>query len=193
MTPFDVDVRTPSGEQVLNINRGISWFISHVNVINEQQDRIGGFKQKMFSLTSKFDVMGPYAAADDFANAVVVPFVRLTLLIGFAICVGLALLLRRRPDYHKRLILLGTFPLMQSPFDRIGSNVLYIPEFSGLIAIGGHFALMLLFVIWDRRRLGYFHPVTKWGAALLVVFYLVSPVLVGTQTWRNIAESLSDM
>lgn len=59
MTPFDVDVRTPSGEQVLNINRGISWFISHVNVINEQQDRIGGFKQKMFSLTSKFDVMGP--------------------------------------------------------------------------------------------------------------------------------------
>ena len=59
MTPFDVDVRTPSGEQVLNIHRGVSWFVSKVNVQNEDNERIGGFQQKWFSLTSKFDVMGP--------------------------------------------------------------------------------------------------------------------------------------
>ena len=59
MTPFDVEVRTPSGEPILSINRGISIFISNVNVLNENDERIGGFKQKFFSLGGKFDVLGP--------------------------------------------------------------------------------------------------------------------------------------
>lgn len=59
MTPFDVDVRTPSGEDVLSINRGTSWFVSNVNVLNENEERIGGFKQKFFSLGGAFDVLGP--------------------------------------------------------------------------------------------------------------------------------------
>ena len=58
-TPFDVDVRTPSGEDVLSINRGISLFISNVNVLNENEQRIGGFKQKFFSIGGAFDVLGP--------------------------------------------------------------------------------------------------------------------------------------
>jgi uncharacterized protein YxjI len=59
MTPFDVDIRTPEGQTVLSLNRGVSWFTSNVNVLNEGDERIGGFKQKLFSLTSKFDVLGP--------------------------------------------------------------------------------------------------------------------------------------
>ena len=55
MTPFDVDVRTPSGEQVLSINRGISLFLSKVNVLNESDERIGGFQQKLFSIGGAFD------------------------------------------------------------------------------------------------------------------------------------------
>lgn len=139
----------------------------------------------------QFDVMPAYANANDFNNAVAIPFIRMTLLLGFGICISFGIILRRRTDWHKRLILLGTFPLLQSPFDRMGKHLFAIPEVSGLVAIGGHFLLMILFVIWDRWITGYFHPVTKWGVAMLFVFYFLSPILAANEWWRQIAEQLS--
>lgn len=139
----------------------------------------------------QFDVMPKYAKANDFDNAVAIPFIRLTLLFGFGICVSSAIVLRSRTELHKRLILLGTFPLLQSPFDRMGKHIFGIPEASGLVAVGGHFALMFLFLIWDRWRIGRFHPVTKWGTALLFAFYFLSPILATNDWWQRIAEQLS--
>ena len=57
MTPFDIEVRTPSGEPVIRIGRGISIFLSKVDVYDENGRRIGGFKQKLFSIGGKFDVL----------------------------------------------------------------------------------------------------------------------------------------
>jgi hypothetical protein len=53
----------------------------------------------------QIDVMGAYAAKEDFENAVPIPFIRLTLLFGFAVCIALAIALRKWTDWHKRLIL----------------------------------------------------------------------------------------
>jgi uncharacterized protein YxjI len=61
MTPFHIDVRTPDGEQILSVKRGISLFLSSVDVLDENDERIGGFKQKMFSIGGSFRVLG----ADD--------------------------------------------------------------------------------------------------------------------------------
>ncbi len=111
-------------------------------------------------------------------------------MLGFAVCVALAIALRKWTDWHKRLILLGTFPLLQSAFDRMGANVFGLPEARGLFAIGGHFILMILFVFWDRWRLGHFHPITKWGAILLFLFYFLSPIIAGNEWWREIATRI---
>lgn len=89
----------------------------------------------------QFDVMPKYAKANDFDNAVAIPFIRLTLLFGFGICVSLAIVLRSRAEWHKRLILLGTFPLLQSPFDRMGKHIFGIPEASGLGGSGWSFRI----------------------------------------------------
>jgi hypothetical protein len=141
----------------------------------------------------QIDVMGPYAAKGDTPNAMVIPFIRFSLLLGFAVCVGWAIALRKRPDWHKRLMLLGTFPLLQSSFDRLAGNVLGVTgEIRGFMPLVGHFALMIAFVIWDRRQQGYFHPVTKWGTILIAVFYLVSPAMVGTEWWRELAANLAE-
>ena len=59
MTPFDIHVTTPNGEQVLNVKRGISIFLSKVDVHNESGARIGGFKQKFWALRATFSVLGP--------------------------------------------------------------------------------------------------------------------------------------
>ena len=58
MTPFDLEIRTPSGEPVISVRRGISLFLSKVDVHDENDDRIGGFKQKLFSIGGAFDVLG---------------------------------------------------------------------------------------------------------------------------------------
>lgn len=57
MTPFDVDVRTPSGEQLLRVRRGITLFRSQVDVLDEQHERIGGFRQKLLSIGGAFTVL----------------------------------------------------------------------------------------------------------------------------------------
>lgn len=59
MTPFDVAIRTPSGEPVIRIRRGVSIFLSKVQVYDDADQLLGGFKQKLFSLGGAFRVLGP--------------------------------------------------------------------------------------------------------------------------------------
>ncbi len=56
-TPFDVQVRTPGGEQVVRVTRGISLIISDVTVRDDSDRVIGGFKQKLFSIGGAFNVL----------------------------------------------------------------------------------------------------------------------------------------
>lgn len=56
MTPFHVEIRTPAGEPVLSVKRGVSFFLSKVQVLDENDAVVGGFKQKFLSLGGKFEV-----------------------------------------------------------------------------------------------------------------------------------------
>ena len=57
MTPFDIEIRTPAGEKVVSVRRGTSFFISTVEVLDENGALVGKFKQKFFSIGGKFDVL----------------------------------------------------------------------------------------------------------------------------------------
>lgn len=59
MTPFHVEIQLPDGGTIIHVKRGISIFLSSVEVFDENHEKIGGFKQKLFSLGGKFDVLGP--------------------------------------------------------------------------------------------------------------------------------------
>lgn len=56
-TPFDIQIRTPDGSQVVRITRGVSVFLSKVKVLDEHDRVIGGFKQKLFSIGGSFNVL----------------------------------------------------------------------------------------------------------------------------------------
>ena len=56
MTPFDIEIRTPDGQQVVRVKRGVSFFLSKVEVLDENGGVIGGFKQKLFSVGGAFTV-----------------------------------------------------------------------------------------------------------------------------------------
>lgn len=57
MTPFDIEVKTSSGEKILSVKRGISLFVSTVEVFDENNKRVGIFKQQFFSIGGKFNVL----------------------------------------------------------------------------------------------------------------------------------------
>lgn len=59
MTPFNVEIKTAQGEKVVTIKRGVSFFLSSVEVFDENDTLVGKFKQKFFSIGGKFDVVDP--------------------------------------------------------------------------------------------------------------------------------------
>lgn len=56
ITPFEIEIRRPGGKRLLTIKRGISFWLSKVEVLDESNRMIGLFKQKFFSLGGKFEI-----------------------------------------------------------------------------------------------------------------------------------------
>lgn len=56
LTPFEIDIKTPEGKTVLTVKRGVTFFLSSVEVLDENNRLIGKFKQKFFSIGGKFEV-----------------------------------------------------------------------------------------------------------------------------------------
>jgi uncharacterized protein YxjI len=57
MTPFNMEVKTPEGQRLLTVRRGVSIFLSTVEVLDERNTIIGKFKQQFFSIGGKFEVL----------------------------------------------------------------------------------------------------------------------------------------
>lgn len=57
MTPFDIEIKTPSGEKILSVKRGVSFLFSSVSVYDESDKLVGKFEQKIFSIGGKFNVL----------------------------------------------------------------------------------------------------------------------------------------
>jgi hypothetical protein len=97
----------------------------------------------------------------------------------FAALVGAAIRLRRRTEWHRRLMACGMAAIMGPAFGRLLPMPLLIPY-----AIWGVFAAMMLFplagVIHDRRRHGRVHPAWWWGIAALTGNQLLIEALVAT-------------
>jgi len=56
MTPFDIEIRTASGELTIQIKRGVTIFRSDIDVFDGGGRKIGVFKQKFFSFGGRFEV-----------------------------------------------------------------------------------------------------------------------------------------
>lgn len=57
MTPFHIEIKTASGEPVLSVKRGVTIFRSKVEVFDEKERLIGLFKQQLFSVGGKFNIL----------------------------------------------------------------------------------------------------------------------------------------
>ena len=103
--------------------------------------------------------------------------------VVFPSLVGAALWLRRRPDFHKRLMLLATTELLTAGIGRLPM----------LAASGplGFFGVANLFIVamalYDVATLRRVHPATLWGGLFLIVSQVVRVVLTASTSWLALA------
>jgi hypothetical protein len=121
------------------------------------------------------------------------PLAFLTIPLGdmlvFAVLVGAGFYFRRRPDVHKRLMLLATVAILPAATARL--PFAFIQEVGPLAFFGLadlFIVVCLLYDLYARRR---FHRATVWGGLLIAVSHPLRLVVGGTRVWLSFAEWLT--
>jgi len=115
----------------------------------------------------------------------VIPF---TTMMFFGIFVALAVTYRRKPEYHKRFMLLATVNLLEAAIIRIPLD--FIPAYAPLTSFGPALLFIVALGIHDRRTLGHIHRVTMWGGIAIALSLPVAFSLSGTQPWLAFSQWL---
>lgn len=112
-----------------------------------------------------------------------IPMFDILLFAGF---VTAAVLLRRKKEAHKRLMLLAYISIIVAAVARVPGILPLGPlVFFGLAFV--FLALGILYDVFSRRRV---HPAYIWGGSILVLSVPLRLFLSGTPAWRRFAEWL---
>lgn len=105
----------------------------------------------------------------------------------FITFVTLAIANIRRPERHKRLMVLASFSVVQAAVVRlvrlVPSITLTDRIFLGAIGVD---LLLLVIVLLDRRSAGRVHPVWIVGGAALVSIQYLRIAILPTEAWKNV-------
>ncbi len=149
-----------------------------------------------FCLPPIMIVLGVIAAIDALHRGVRIgplePSVSLAIpLIGisaFTIVIYAAWRARRRPDAHKRLVLLATIGLTEAAFGRFPWNQIGLPPAAG--AVTGLGIMVLLVIAYDLISLHRIHRSTLWAAPLTFAVAAFAVPIGMTAAWHSFAAFL---
>jgi hypothetical protein len=100
----------------------------------------------------------------------------------FGLLAGGAMLLRHKPDYHKRWIILGSLGL-------IGAAIGRVPEISAFL-LYIYLGLIISVAAYDMASRRAVHPATLIGAAVLLLLGLTEERIGSTALWLNSAHHI---
>jgi hypothetical protein len=148
---------------------------------------VTGYQASVDMVRRGFDLSGDLSAAPGGALAQTV--FQFGGLVVFAVLAGTALAFRRRPQVHKRLMLLTVLvAMMGAPLAHLVGHF----QLPGVILPGWGVGVLLALIVHDRRTLGRIHPATLGGGLGLVVLGNVQAVLIGpSQAWQRIVAWLA--
>jgi hypothetical protein len=143
---------------------------------------VTGYETAIALTRRGFDLSGDLQLGDQLKNLVF----PLGDLVTFVTLLSAGLWYRRRPETHKRLMLLATTGMMMpaSVAHFVGHNFPSVPAMVPVL-------LAILFIApatYDRFRFGRFHHITLWGGILLFVWGNVRAFIIGPiAEWKKIA------
>jgi uncharacterized membrane protein YozB (DUF420 family) len=111
---------------------------------------------------------------------------------AFALLVGSALSLRKRPDWHKRFMLSATIVLLGAPMFRtavnlIGSNDMDRVSMLGTLLVDAFFVPCFIYDLYARRRI---HPAFIVGFAVALVDQIVQVWVMSWKPWSDFAFAM---
>ena len=109
-------------------------------------------------------------------------------IVAFSIVIFASWRARRRPDAHKRLILIATMGLVAAAFGRFPWDRIGLPPAAG--ATTGLGALLLLLVIYELVTIHRIHRSTMWAAPLVLASVALSVPIGMTHAWHAFARML---
>ena len=106
-------------------------------------------------------------------------------LLLFAVLVGLGIAFRRKPDLHKRLMVLATVTLLAPAVARIVLLFTHkpLPQFLAF------YACLLLCVVVDTVRHRRLHPVFAIGGLVVIAAFQISYLAVQTSVWMKMVTA----
>jgi uncharacterized membrane protein YozB (DUF420 family) len=112
--------------------------------------------------------------------------------VAFGLLVAGAVWYRRRPEVHKRLMLLAILgPLMGAPVSHLVGHWDFLRPWAGAILPLSNALLLAALPIHDRLTRGRIHPVSLWGAIIVMVsFNVFFGAVAPTVAWQHFAEWL---
>lgn len=118
-------------------------------------------------------------------EAMIIPLATMLL---FGVFAGAGLAYRRRPDVHKRLMMLATIAMLPAALGRAAITLLGVAN--PALFFGATSLFILAIAIYDRRSRGRVHPVTLWGGLGLLLSFPGRLALGKTDLWLNVAAWL---
>jgi len=108
-------------------------------------------------------------------------------MVAFALLIGAGLVLRNRPETHKRLMTLATIALTSAPIARLS----FVrpggpPAFFGLTDL-----FIVAMLVYDFATRGKAHPATIWGGVVIVASQPLRLMISGTPAWLAFAGWLT--
>jgi hypothetical protein len=107
-------------------------------------------------------------------------------LVAFAGTVGTALWLRRKPQFHKRLMLVGSIAILPAAVGRFP-----IEPNGPLVFFGIPDALIILAAAYDTWRHERLHPAFLWGGLFVIASHPLRMLVAGTDAWTRFAGWLT--
>lgn len=128
------------------------------------------------------EVRGHTAQAAEFVIIMGLDLLQMLFFAGF---VATAIWLRRRSDYHKRLMLLTIACMLPDALARLPVSFMTDPLI--LLGMNGWVIACVAIDTWRHRRL---HPALGWGSAVFLGTFNLALPLMATPAWITFASRL---
>jgi len=105
---------------------------------------------------------------------------------------GAAVLMRRRPDWHKRLMVLATIAVLWPAWFRWRHLMPWVPRPDIWLAVVAADSLILVAMLRDALKFGRVHIAYAVFGTLLVAEHAAEAMLFDTPGWRRVARAMFD-
>ena len=114
----------------------------------------------------------------------------MTILLAF---VGAAYATRKRPDWHKRFMLLATVAVLWPAWFRWRHFMPWVPWPDFWLGFVVSDSLIVIAAVRDRLKFGRVHPVYAWFGSALMAEQLFEILAFDSGPWRVVAKNLFDL